>query len=126
MNLNMGSLTILGKNTRRMDERSWFQFVEKLGIYNSQPVFQESASIGENVASLYRMRSDLMEEPQLSASVLSLANLVQLSITDLSRQMSEATPVQRMKVRIESCSCLFTGVVDRLRFRVDAFFRSHT
>ncbi len=98
--LEHGSLTILGKNTRRMDERSWFQFVEKLGIYNSQPVFQESASIGENVASLYRMRSDLMEEPQLSASVLSLANLVQLSITDLSRQMSEATPVQRMKVRM--------------------------
>ena len=68
MNLNKATLTILGKNTRRMDERSWFQFVEKLGIYNSQPVFQESASIGENVASLYRMRNDLMEEPQLSAS----------------------------------------------------------
>ncbi|HSE41105.1 MAG TPA: ATP-binding cassette domain-containing protein, partial [Acidobacteriota bacterium] len=98
--LKEGSLTILGKNTRRMDERSWFQFVEKLGIYNSQPVFQESASIGENVASLYRVRNDLMEEPQLSASVLSLANLVQLSITDLSRQMSEASPVQRMKVRL--------------------------
>jgi ABC-type transporter Mla maintaining outer membrane lipid asymmetry ATPase subunit MlaF len=95
-----GSLTILGRNTRQMDDRSWFQFVEKLGIYNSQPVFQESASIGENVASLYRMRNDLMEEPQLSASVLNLANLVQLSITDLSRQMSEASPIQRMKVRL--------------------------
>jgi ABC-type methionine transport system ATPase subunit len=98
--LEEGNLTILGKNTRRMDERSWFQFFEKLGIYNSQPVFQESASIGENVASLYRVRNDLMEEPQLSASVLALANLVQLSITDLSKQMSEATPVQRMKVRM--------------------------
>jgi ABC-type methionine transport system ATPase subunit len=98
--LEHGNLTILGKNTRKMDERSWFQFVEKLGIYNSQPVFQESASIGENVASLYRMRNDSMEEPQLSASVLSLANLVQLSITDLSRQMSEATEIQRMKVRM--------------------------
>ncbi len=95
-----GSLTILGRSTRRMDDRSWFQFVEKLGIYNAQPVFQESASIGENVASLYRMRNDLMEEPQLSASVLNLANLVQLSITDLSRQMSEASPTQRMKVRL--------------------------
>lgn len=95
-----GSVHILGADSREIDEESWFRFIEKLGIYNSQPVLQEASSIGENVAKLYRLQNDLMEEPQLSASVLSLANLVHLTITDLSKMMSEAGPSLRMKVRL--------------------------
>jgi len=96
-----GSVTILGIDSRQIsDDRFWFRFVENFGIYNSQPVFQEGASIGENVAMLYRLRNESMEEPQLSTSVLNLANLVQLTITDLSKMMSEATATQRMKVRL--------------------------
>jgi ABC-type transporter Mla maintaining outer membrane lipid asymmetry ATPase subunit MlaF len=95
-----GSVHILGSDSREIDEDSWFRFIEKLGIYNAQPVFQEASSIGENVAKLYRLQNDLMEEPQLSASVLSLANLVHLTITDLSKMMSEAGPSLRMKVRL--------------------------
>jgi ABC-type transporter Mla maintaining outer membrane lipid asymmetry ATPase subunit MlaF len=96
-----GSVTILGIDSRQIsDDRFWFRFVENFGIYNAQQVFQEGASIGENVAMLYRLRNESMEEPQLSASVLNLANLVQLTITDLSKMMSESTPAQRMKVRL--------------------------
>ncbi|HJZ10500.1 MAG TPA: ATP-binding cassette domain-containing protein [Acidobacteriota bacterium] len=82
------------------DEKAWFRYLEDFGIYNAQPVFQEGSSIGENVAMLYRLRNDLIEEPQLSASVLKLANLVQLTITDLSKMMSEAGVSLRMKVRL--------------------------
>src|ERR1051325_6718755 len=60
-----GSVTILGIDSRQIsDDRFWFRFVENFGIYNSQPVFQEGASIGENVAMLYRLRNESMEEPQ--------------------------------------------------------------
>ena len=96
-----GSVSILGVDSRQItDDRFWFRFVENFGIYNTHSLLQESASVGENIAMLYRLRNDSMEEPQLSASVLNLANLVQLTITDLSRMMSEATPFVRMKVRL--------------------------
>lgn len=96
-----GSVITLGIDSRQIsDDRFWFRFVENFGIYNSQPVFQDGASIGENLAMLYRLRNESMEEPQLSASVLNLANLVQLTITELSKMMSEATPAQQMKVRL--------------------------
>lgn len=98
--LDEGSVVIFGTDTRDMDERSWFQFVDKLGIYKPQPVLHESSSIGENVAGYLRARNDAIEEPQLSAMVLNVANLVQLTITELSKQMSEATNEQRMKVHL--------------------------
>lgn len=96
-----GTVSILGTDSRDIsDEKLWFQFVENFGIFSSQQEFQEGVSIGENIAMLYRLHNEPMEEPQLSASVLNLANLVQLTITDLSRMMSEATSSLRMKVRL--------------------------
>jgi len=96
-----GSVSILGTSSREIaDERIWFRFIQNIGIYNTQPVFQESSSIGENVAMLYRARDGSLNEHKLSSEVLWLANLVQLTITDLSKMMGDATPFQRMKVRL--------------------------
>ena len=96
-----GSVQLLGTDSREIsDDRVWFRFLENFGIFSSKPVFQESASIGENLATLFRIRNDSIEEPQLSACVLHLANLVQLTITDLSKMMSETTPLLRTKVRL--------------------------
>jgi ABC-type transporter Mla maintaining outer membrane lipid asymmetry ATPase subunit MlaF len=106
-----GSVQILGTDSRELDEESWFHFIEKLGIYTMQPVFQEGSSVGENVARLYRLQNDLMEEPQLSASVLNLANLVQLTITDLSKMMSEAGASLRMKVRLSKAFAYHPRIV---------------
>lgn len=95
-----GSVEILGSDSSDIPEKNWFQFVENIGIYNNQPVFLEASSIGENVATQFRLRNEAMEEPQLSASVLDAANLVQLTITDLSRIMRDASSSLRMKVRL--------------------------
>lgn len=96
-----GVLELLGTDSREINEESeWFSFVENFGIYSSQQLLHESASIGENIAALYRLHNDSMEEPQLSASVLSLANLVHLTITDLSKMVGESTASLRMRIRL--------------------------
>jgi ABC-type transporter Mla maintaining outer membrane lipid asymmetry ATPase subunit MlaF len=109
--LDEGSVTIFDTDTRDMDERSWFRFVEKVGIYKPESVLQESLSIGENVASYLRARNDAIEEPQLSAMVLKIANLVQLTITELSKQMSDATAVQRVKVHLSRTFAYHPAIV---------------
>jgi ABC-type transporter Mla maintaining outer membrane lipid asymmetry ATPase subunit MlaF len=106
-----GSVTILGTDSREVEGESWFQFLENFGIYNPYHLFEEGASIGENVAALYRLRNESMEEPHLSASVLRLANLVQLTITDLSKMMGEASPLLRMKTRLARALAYHPGVV---------------
>lgn len=95
-----GAIRILGRNSQDIEEESWFQFLENFGIYSPHSVLEETASIGENVAALYRLKAESREEPNLSASVLRLANLVQLTITDLSRMTTETSPVLRMKTRL--------------------------
>jgi ABC-type transporter Mla maintaining outer membrane lipid asymmetry ATPase subunit MlaF len=96
-----GSVRILGTDSRAVaEERDWFEFVENFGIYDTHHSFQEGVSIGENVASLYRLKNESMEEPQLSAAVLKIANLVQLTITDLSKMIGEATPLMQSKIRL--------------------------
>lgn len=95
-----GTLELLGIDSREISEESeWFQFVENFGIYGSHPLL-ESASIGENIASLYRLHDESMEEPHLSASVLSLAQMVHLTITDLSKIVSESNESLRMRLRL--------------------------
>ena len=96
----IGTVSILGTDSRGIEEESWFQFLENFGIYNLHNVFEEGASIGENIAALCRLRNESMEEPQLSAAVLRLANLVQLTIADLSKLIAEASPLLRMKTRL--------------------------
>lgn len=96
-----GLLEILGTDVREIDdETEWFQFVENVGIYGSQSLLQEGVSVGENIAALYRRRDDSTEEPQLSASVLALANMVHLTITDLAKLVGEASPSLRMKIKL--------------------------
>ncbi len=95
-----GLIRIFGTNSRDLEEESWFQFFENFGIYNPEHLLEEEASVGENVAAPYRTSKESMEEPRLSASVLRLANLVGLTITDLSRLMGEASPALRIKTRM--------------------------
>ncbi len=96
-----GSVSVLGTNSREItDENVWFRLIQNIGIYNTLPLFQESSSIGENIATLYRARNGSLDEHRLSSEVLKLSNLVQLTITDLAKMMSDATPAQRMKVRL--------------------------
>lgn len=95
-----GLVKIFGTTSRELEDESWFQFLENFGIYNPEHLLEEGSSVGENVAAPYRTRTESMEEPHLSASVLRLANLVELSITDLSRIMEEAGPAIRIKTRV--------------------------
>lgn len=96
-----GALKILGTDVREInDETEWFQFVENVGIYGTQNSLQEGVSIGENIAALYRVRNDSTEEPQLSASVLALANMVHLTIADLAKLVGEASASLRMKIKL--------------------------
>src|SRR5438105_6942368 len=107
-----GSVEILGLKSDQMDdEQSWFDLFQKIGIYSSQHWFQQGVSIGENVAAFFRHRNEAIEEPQLSAAVLSLSNLVHLSITDLSKMMAEATPVLQMKLRLARALAYLPEVV---------------
>jgi len=96
-----GLLQILGMDVREIgDENEWFRFLQNVGIYGAPNVPQDSVSIGETIASLYRLRDESTEEPQLSAAVLALANLVHLTITDLAKMSGEATASLRMKTRL--------------------------
>lgn len=95
-----GNVYIHGTDSREISDASWFDFVGDIGIYTSVAPFLENSSIGENIAMLFRSHDSIMEEPRLSASVLRLANLVHLTITDLSKIMNEATSQLRMKVRL--------------------------
>jgi ABC-type transporter Mla maintaining outer membrane lipid asymmetry ATPase subunit MlaF len=52
-----------------------------------------------------------MEEPNLSAAVLRLANLVQLTIADLSRMMSQSNRMQRLKTRLARALAYHPSVV---------------
>src|SRR5687767_12077706 len=79
-----GNLYLYGTESRNVPEAVWFHFIEHFGIFTPASTFVESASIGENIARHFRSQNQSMEEPQLSAAVLNLANLVQLTITDLS------------------------------------------
>jgi ABC-type transporter Mla maintaining outer membrane lipid asymmetry ATPase subunit MlaF len=95
-----GTVRIYGKDSRQITESSWFEFVGDFGIYVASAPFLENASIGENLAAMFRGNQAAMQEPKLSAAVLRLANLVQLTITDLSKIMNHASGLLRMKVRL--------------------------
>jgi len=95
-----GTVYIFGKDSRQIAEKSWFEFVGEFGIYLSSSPLLENASIGENLAVMYRGKEPSLQEPRLSASVLRLANLVQLTITDLSKITHEASSLLRMKARL--------------------------
>jgi len=95
-----GSISIYGKDSRTLSEEMWFEFLGRFGVFASGARLQENASIGENLATVYRTRDPMMNETRLSSSVLKIANLVQLTITDLSKIMSEASQLLRMKARL--------------------------
>jgi phospholipid/cholesterol/gamma-HCH transport system ATP-binding protein len=95
-----GNVYIYGTNSREISESTWFEYVGNFGIYSSSITFRERSSIGENIAILFRGQNPSIEEPQLSAAVLHLANLVQLTITDLSYSMGRASSLVRMKARL--------------------------
>jgi len=95
-----GALTVFGMDSREIPEQTWFELVENFAILHHASGLQENASVGENVANIYRIRNEFIEEPQLSAQVLQLANLVQLSITDLAKMMNEASSSLRMRVEM--------------------------
>ncbi len=95
-----GNVYIYGTNSREISEATWFEYVGNFGIYSSSIPFRERSSIGENIAALFRSQSPSIVEPQLSAAVLHLANLVQLTITDLSYSMGRASSLLRMKARL--------------------------
>ncbi len=95
-----GTVSIFGRDSRQFAEKFWFEFVGDFGIFASSTPFLENASIGENLASMFRGKQPPIKEPRLSAAVLRMANLVQLTITDLSKIMNEASDLLRMKVRL--------------------------
>ena len=95
-----GNVYIYGTNSREISESTWFEYVGNFGIYSSSIPFRERSSIGENIAILFRGQNPSIEEPQLSAAVLHLANLVQLTITDLSYSVGQASSLVRMKARL--------------------------
>ena len=95
-----GSVFIHGIDSREIADSTWFDFVGDFGIYSISTPLQENASIGENIAMIFRRQDSAMDEARLSAAVLKLANLVHLTITDLSKIMNEATSLLRMKVRL--------------------------
>jgi phospholipid/cholesterol/gamma-HCH transport system ATP-binding protein len=95
-----GNVFLYGKDTRQIPDSSWFALLDSVGIYGSDSHFQENASIGENIAKLFRIQDETIEEPHLSSLVLKLANLVQLTITDLSKTMGEASRMLRMKAKL--------------------------
>ena len=97
---DQGDVYLYGTNSRDIPDKNWFQYIGSLAIYNPNTPFRENASAGENIAILFRNHSPGMEEPQLSAAVLRVAKLVQLSITDLSRTIGDAGSLIRTKVRL--------------------------
>ena len=101
-----GRISILGTDVRSVNDQSWFSFMEQIGIYNSRSIFKESASIGENLAAVFRLKSDTSKEPQLSQSVWALAKLLQLTITDLSRNMAEASAPLRIEGEAWKNACI--------------------
>ena len=95
-----GSVYIHGNDSREITDTSWFDFVGDFGIYSTSTPLQENASIGENIAMIFRIQDSGMDETRLSSAVLKLANLVHLTITDLSKIMNEAASLVRMKARL--------------------------
>ncbi len=95
-----GNIFIYGANSRDLSETTWFEYVGNFGIYSAAIPFRDRSSIGENIAILFRSQNPSIEEPHLSAAVLHLASLVQLTITDLSYSMGQASSLLRMKARL--------------------------
>jgi ABC-type transporter Mla maintaining outer membrane lipid asymmetry ATPase subunit MlaF len=95
-----GNVYLFGTDSRQMADSSWFDYIGDFAIHRNGTPFRETASIGENIATLLRSRIPGIEEPQLSSDVLSIANLVQLTITDLSRTIGDAGSLLRMKSRM--------------------------
>src|SRR5687767_9094771 len=79
-----GNVYLYGTDSREILDATWFDYIGHFGIYSSITPFQENASAGENIARLLRSQDPSIDEPQLSSAVLHIANLVQLTITDLS------------------------------------------
>ena len=95
-----GSVYLYGTDTQHISDKKWFDSVGHFGIYNRAIPLHENASVGENIARLFRFQKEPVEEPQLSSAVLNVANLVQLTITDLSRIVYEAGSLLKMKLRL--------------------------
>ena len=108
---DQGDVYLNGANSREIPDKTWFKYIGSLSIYNSHTPFRENASAGENIAILFRNHSPGMEESQLSASVLRVANLVQLSITDLSRTIADAGSLIRTKVRLARTLAFYPNLV---------------
>jgi ABC-type transporter Mla maintaining outer membrane lipid asymmetry ATPase subunit MlaF len=106
-----GSIYIHGNDSREITDTSWFDFVGNFGIYSTSAPLQENASIGENIAMIFRSQDSSLDESRLSAAVLKLANLVHLTITDLSKIMNEASSLLRMKVRLARALAFRPSVV---------------
>jgi ABC-type transporter Mla maintaining outer membrane lipid asymmetry ATPase subunit MlaF len=106
-----GNVLIYGRDSREIAEKSWFKILGDFGIYDNSSPFLENASVGENLAAMFRGKEPTIKEPKLSTAVLRLANLVQLTITDLSKIMNEAVVSLRMKVRLARALALSPRVL---------------
>ena len=95
-----GSVYLFGTDSKQMSDSFWFDYIGHFAIHRTGNPFRESASIGENIATVFRSRAPDINEPQLSSAVLSIANLAQLTITDLSRTVGDAGSLLRMKAQM--------------------------
>ena len=95
-----GNVYLFGIDSKQMADSYWFDYIGHFAIHRNANPFRETASIGENIATVFRSRIRGIEEPQLSSAVLSVANLAQLTITDLSRTIGDAGSLLRMKAQM--------------------------
>jgi phospholipid/cholesterol/gamma-HCH transport system ATP-binding protein len=95
-----GNVYLFGTDSRQMADSNWFDYIGQFAIHRNSTPFRDAASIGENIAMLFRSRIPGIEEPRLSSAVLSVANLVQLTITDLSRTVGDAGSLLRIKAQL--------------------------
>jgi phospholipid/cholesterol/gamma-HCH transport system ATP-binding protein len=95
-----GNVYLFGTDSKQMADSFWFDYIGHFAIHRNRTPFREAASIGENIATVFRNRNPEIQEPQLSSAVLNVAGLAQLTITDLSRTVGDAGSLLRMKAQM--------------------------
>ena len=96
-----GSISVFGKDTRDLNEPSWFELVTRIGSYDLSRL-NEEVSIGMNLASGLIHGNKRYHEPKLSMRVLATANVLEITILELAASFLSADPVLRMKAGLGS------------------------
>ena len=95
-----GTITVFGRDTRELDEPSWFDLMALVGICDT-PRFNEDVSIGMNLAAgLTRAADTPLREPKLSSRVLAIANVLELTIMELASHSNTASPTLQFKAAL--------------------------